>query len=467
MGLLQLIEQARRGPGLAWPTRDAPRFEAATGHWPSYDPEAYGDYIATSNDVYAAATLRARLVSSLRLRLYNGRDADKREITSGQAVELLRHVNPFWTQKRLLRMDEQSMCLWGESFWAVEHDGRGPREIWWCKPTRMRPVPHEKKYLAGFLYLPEHGGPAIPFRTDEVVWFRYPNPNDEFQSLSPLAAARLAADTGQAMVQANRNLFANGLLAGGLVVPETSKVTFSPKQAEELEALLEDRWKGVDKAHRWSVLRYEAKLQSLNVTPKDAEFVKGLNLTLRQVANAYGIPVPLLNDLEHATLANVRDLLRFLWEDTLIPDVEFKAEEIEEQLLPLFGRRPGPPASPDHVEFDFSKVPALQESASQSWARERQAIDVGALTVNEWRKSKGYPPVAWGDVWWAPVNKSAVSKASSKPQGDTAPTGDDQDADVEQAAGALAALELGHLELRHGPLTLTGNGRNGHMEGAR
>ncbi len=77
MGLLQLIEQARRGPTLAWPTGDGPRFEAATGHWPSYDPAAYADYIVTSTDVFAAATLRARAMSSLRLRLYSGRDFDK------------------------------------------------------------------------------------------------------------------------------------------------------------------------------------------------------------------------------------------------------------------------------------------------------------------------------------------------------------------------------------------------------
>lgn len=475
MGLLEQIQQLRQPQGLAWPVGPAaaPQFEEFTGHAPSYDPERYGEYLATSADVFAAASLRARNMSGLELRLYAGFGPDKREITSGTAYDLVHHVNPFWTRRRLERMDELSMCIWGESFWAVERDQRGPREIWWCKPTQLRPVPDAKRYLKGFLYLPLTGGPPIPFTPDEVVWFRYPNPVDEFQSLSPLVAARLAADAGSAMMKSNRNLFTNGLMQGGLIVPDTDRVTFTPEQAGELEALLDTRWKGVDRAHRWSVLRYEAKLQGLNVSPKDAEFVQGLSLTARQVWNAYGIPAPLLNDLAHATLANTREFERLLWVHALKPDAMLRADEIREQFLPMFARRPGPPANPDHCEYDFSDVAALQFAETETWDRERQAIEVGAMTVNEWRRRRGLPPVPWGDVWWAPVNKSAVTDASSKPQGDTTPTGESAESEASQepeeglpeAAGlgeptsVLGALD-DFRRLAGRPLATTG--RNGH-----
>jgi HK97 family phage portal protein len=481
MGLLQRVtevHQRRRGE-LAWPVGPAaaPRFEEATGHPPSYDPEVYGDYLATSADVFAAATLRAKNISSLRLRLYVGADEDRREITSGRAFDLLGHVNPFWSRRRLERMDELSMCIWGESFWVLEPPGLDAPagNIWWVKPTQMHPVPHERDYLAGFLYMPLTGGPAIPFRADEVVWFRYPNPRDEFQSLSPLVAARLAADAGGAMMRANRNLFTQGLLAGGMVVPVGDKVSFTPQQAAELESLLEQRWRGVDRAHRWSVLRYDAKFQGLGVSPKDAEFVQGLSLTARQVWNAYGIPAPLLNDLAHATLANTREFERLLWVHALKPDAMLRADEITEQFLPRLARRPGPPATPDHAEYDFSEVAALQFAETETWDRERQAIEVGAMTVNEWRRRHGLPAVAWGDVWWAPVNKSAVRSASSRPQGDTQPTGgqpaeeepeEPEEAGLPEAAGFQPAGLLGALDdfrrLAGRPLATAGNGRNGH-----
>lgn len=423
MGILDRIEARRRGQELAYPVGAAvvEPFDTAFGHRDeTYSPEEYGDYLVTSNEVFSAAMLRARLVSSVPLRVYRGRDADKRELPNSPAAQLLGYVNPHWTQARLARMDELSACLWGQSVWAVERDPSGvPQEIWWLKPSRVLPVPDENRYLAGYRYESNVDGQVIEFAANEIVWHRYPNPLDEFSALSPVAAARLPADTGSAMMKANRNLHKQGLQIAGMVVPKShgqghTAVQFTRDQAEQLQDSLERRFAGADKAHRWAVLRYEAEFKPVNISPKDAEFINGLGLSLRQVCNAYGIPAPLLNDLEHATLANIREFQKGLWEHALVPDLNLRAQEIEEQFLPMFGRSRGRTV-PDHIEPDFSGVAALQESQSEVWDRERQAIEVGALTVNEWRKKRGMPPVRWGDVWWAPVNKAAVKDEASLP----------------------------------------------------
>lgn len=402
-----------------------------------FSPAKYGDYIATSTDVFSCVTLRARLMSELEEpRLYRGRGPEKQEVTSGRAVDLLRRVNPFWTWPRLARMDEMCMGLWGETFWALEGDRFGePSEIWWLKPSRVRPVPHPTRYLSGYLYHPADGSKPIPFTPDEVVWFRYPNPIDEFSPLSPVAAARLAADTSSDMMKANRNLFVNGMHVGGFVSPGNDRVAYSTEQAEELEHLLERRLKGVDKAHRWAVLRFEAQFDKADLSPKDAQWVEGLNMTLRQIANAYGIPTPLLNDMEHATLANTREYERMVWANALVPDAKFRAAEIVEQLLPKFRSQ----RRADNAEFDFGGIPSLQESASEAWARERQAIEVGALTINEWRKRHGMPAVDWGDVFWAPINKAPVSSGDMPPWADDDTDGPDG---AEARARALSTVEL-------------------------
>lgn len=465
MGLFESFQQEmerRRQPAhLTWSVGSGavPLGDQYHGHSLSqHSPVEYGDYIATSNEIYSVASKRARLLSGLTLRLYAGTDSDKREITTGPAHRLLNYVNPYWTPRRLARMDELAMCVFGHTAWAVERDRSGmPSEIWWVKPDRLTPVPHEKEYLSGFLYEPISGGPPIPFSPDEIAWFRYPNPVDEFAPLSPLSAARLAADSASAMMKANRNLFTNGMQLGGMIVPTGEQVTYSTQQAQELEDLLDLRWRGVDKAHRWAVLRFDAQLKALGVTPRDAEFANGLNLTMKQVCNAYGMQSALLNDLEHATLSNVRDLERHEWVSTLVPDSQLKADEIQEQFLPLFGRTPGR-STPDHCEYDYSTVAALQESEGEKWTRERQAIEIGRKTINEIREANGEPPVKWGDVWWAPVNKSAVKGADSMPQGDTTPA----EVPVEQAAGVMATLDMAALELRHGRLSL-----NGHLNGRK
>lgn len=405
MDLLSRIQARRKGPARAWPVGKgeliAPDY--AFGHDDGrYSPEEYGDYAVTSNDVYSVVALRARMLSGLTLRFYRGRGADKTEVTNHPAVDQYRKVNPFWTAKRLARMDEMCMGLWGETVWALEPGRRGqPGEIWWLKPSRVRPVPHETGYIQGYAYH-SVSGEIIKFDPDEIVWFRYPNPLDEFSPLSPLAAARLAADTSESMTKSNNALFKQGLQIAGLIVPPADKVTFSREQADDLERQLQRRMTGSDKAHRWAVLRYEAQFKQLQITPKDAEFVSGLNMSFRQVCRAYGIPSPLLNDLEHATLANAREFERIAWDNALVPDAEFRAQEIEEQYLTRFR------GGPDHCAYDFTEVSALQESATESWTREAQALDRGAMTINEWRKGKGMPPVSWGDTPYMPVNKAPL-----------------------------------------------------------
>lgn len=404
MGLIERV-QARRKGARAWPVGKgeliAPDY--AYGHDQSeFSPEEYGSYAATSNDVYSVVSLRARMLSGLTLRFYRGRGSDKEEVVDHPAVAQYRRVNPFWTSSRLARMDEFSMGLWGETFWALEPGRRGePGEIWWLKPSRVRPVPHESGYIQGYAYH-SVSGQIIVFRPEEIVWFRYPNPIDEFSALSPLAAARLAADTSESMMRSNNALFRQGLQIAGLIVPPSDKVTFSEEQADDVERYLQRKLTGPKNAHKWAVLRYEAQFKQMQISPKDAEYVAGLNMSFRQVCRAYGIPSPLLNDLEHATLANAREFERIAWDNALVPDARFRAQEIEEQYLTRFR------GGPDHCAFDFTEVSALQESATESWTREAQALDRGAITINEWRKGKGMPPVPWGYVPYLPVNKAPV-----------------------------------------------------------
>ena len=454
MGLLERIAARReqpRGGQRGWPVGKGELIapEYAFGHDPAeFSPEEYGDYAATSNEVYSVVTLRARMLSKPRMRFYRGDGTDKIEESRHPSVRRYRHVNPHWTRARLDRMDEMCMGLWGQTFWALEPPSRDAPDgnIWWLKPSRVKPVPHETRYLVRFAY---HSplGEIIYFDPDEIVWFRYPNPIDEFAPLAPLAAARLAADAGRAMMRSNNQLFEKGLQIAGLIVPPADKVTFSQEQAADLERQLEKRLSGADKAHRWAVLRYEAQFKQLAITPKDAEFVSGMGLSMRQVCRTYGMPPPLLGEMEGATLSNAKELERMAWDNTLVSDARLRAEETEEQYLPRIA------GGPDHCAPDFSEVSALQESATESWTREAQALDRGALTINEWRKGKGMPPVPWGDTPYMPVNKAPLDPATGQLQIPTTGAGNPPDDETNPAnqppqSTGEKALELDHQQAR-------------------
>lgn len=452
MGLLDRIAARRRGEHLrAWPVGKAELIapDYAYGHDQSeFSPEEYGDYAATSNEIYSVVAQRARLMSGIQLRFYRGKGSDKIEDTRHKSVRLFSYVNPFWTGERLARMDEMCMGLWGASCWALEGPQWDPQEIWWLKPTRVKPVVDESGYISGFKYH-SVSGEILHFEPHEIVWHRYPNPVDEFSPLSPLAAARLAADTAKAMSTSNQALFKRGMQIAGMITPPADKVTFSTEQARELERDLDRRFVGADKAHRWAVLRFEAQFKQMAITPKDAEFVAGLGLTFRQVCRAYGMQPALQGDAEGATLANVSAFERLEWTRALVPDAEFRAAEVREQYLSRWR------GGPDWCEYDLTSVPSLQESATESWTREAQALDRGAITINEWRKSKGMPPVPWGDQPYMPVNKAPVGPDGQLqlPKADPADSATPPDDEVNPAnqppqSTGEKALVLDHLSAR-------------------
>lgn len=371
------------------------------------DPD-YGNYLATSNDVYSVAWLRAKMQSKLPITVY-GRSGTVQEPKPGNLAGLLDKPNPHFTRQRMMIQTVLSMAVWGSAAWIIERAGtdkRGrPRELWPVNPTHVELVPHRTDYLSHYIYRTPDGT-EIPFRSDEMVWIMYPNPNDAYGPLVPMAAARLAADVASASMVSNRELFSQGMMLGGFVTPPDASTSFTESQAQELEQLMGRRFSGQGNAHRWQVLRYHLGLKPMNISPKDAEFIEGMNVTFRQVCRAMGVPPPLVGDAEFATLANLRVYERMFWEHTGSFESDFLAAEINRQLTPLF------PAA-DRVAFDLSQVVALQEDEDSRWDRADGQITKGAITINEWRAVEGLEPVPWGDVWWAPATSTPVETATA------------------------------------------------------
>lgn len=369
-------------------------WERSWGHEPVYTPEEFGDYIIKSNTVYTCATLRAQMLAGLPLKLYKNQTNGKAmEIESGPVYDLFQKVNPHWTWNRMIQQTELSLCLWGKNNWFLERGEKAnlpPQEIWWAKPSRVIVVPHPVDYIEKFVYQPLIGVTPLAYTPQEVVWFRYPNPLDEFDGLSPIAASRLSADTSVMAMKSNYGIFKNGLSMGGLIVPKTGATPFTPDQAQLLEKQLESRFKGEDKAHRWGVLRMEAQIMSAaGITPKEAEFTGLLSMTLEEICRAFKVPLDLIGG--QRTYANVESSRALLWEECLIPEAQFIENEIKEQLLPMFGD------DSVYVKFDLDQVPVLQEAKGKEWARDRERIQTNVITINEWRKKQDMEAFAWGD----------------------------------------------------------------------
>lgn len=409
-------------------------------------PVDYLTYARISNVVYACATLRARALAGLPMRFFafkgaagrggkrirldrpNARLAlpvvgrggkrladagDAVEIEAGPVVDLLSRVNDETTQRTWIYQTEMSLSLAGQAKSVLDRGQGGklpPRAMWLTRHDRLTETRggRGEPSVTGWT-LDKNKPGEMPLTAGEVLWMRYPDPNDpDYGALPPMAAARLGADSYTAAMRANKAIFDNGIMAPGMLMPPKGEGDefFTPTQLDAVAGALEKRATGVDKAHRLLAVPYRFEVQGLNLTPKDAEFQGLLDFAIEDVARAYGVPVEFVGG-SRRTYQNLENADRSFYSNTIGPEAAWLAEELTERLLPMFGDGAGV----DFIAFDLSAVSALQEDETAAWNRSSSQIASGAITVNEWRTTQGLEPLevdAKPDPARAPVVLAAL-----------------------------------------------------------
>ena len=357
----------------------------AGGGWANPD---YGAYYAASVSVYAAIKLRADAVSRPPAHLYHRNPEGRRPVAPEHtARQLLERVNPWCTPGDLWRATEIYLNLWGQAFWALERDEAGRREIWPLRPDRVSILPDRRDYIRGFVYRGRAGQP-VAYAADEVVWLRYFNPLEEFAGLSPLAPARLSVDMGGDGLRFNRNFLRNSAQPDFVLLTDAQ---LTDGEIEDFYNRWEARYRGTQNARRPAIANFIKDIRTLGLSHRDMDFIRGLRWSLEEVSRAYGVPKPLLADLERATLNNINAAERLFWRNTVIPELRFLEEQLNRQLLPRLGY-------PElELEFDLSVIEALREDENSRVSREMQLLDRGVVTINELRRQRNLPPVPWGD----------------------------------------------------------------------
>jgi HK97 family phage portal protein len=127
--------------------------------------------------------------------------------------------------------------------------------------------------------------------------------------------------------------------------------------------------------------------KEMGLSPKDLDFVEGKNISAREIAQAFGVPPMLVGVPGDATFANYREARFHLWEDTIIPLVEYITAELNLWLLPQFSENL-------RLAYDLDSIPALAPRREAAWAKIASA---DFLTINEKRQAVGYSPVSDGD----------------------------------------------------------------------
>lgn len=181
----------------------------------------------------------------------------------------------------------------------------------------------------------------------------------------------------------NREFFRNGAHPQDLVF--RSKGPITDDQVAEFYARLEQRFSGPGKAHRPIVTGDGWEVERLGLNQRDMEWAAGLRWSLEGIARVYGVPLPLLEDFSRATLANVREARRMFWEKTMVPELLFIQDTLNDNLLPKLGLD----GQDVRFEFNLSVIEALGETETERTKRHVALVGAGIMTVDEVRRERG------------------------------------------------------------------------------
>lgn len=350
-----------------------------------FDSLAYEGY-QKNVIVYRCVNLIARGLASVPWLLYDGEE----EIYDHPLLNLLNSPSPRQAGSAFMEAMIGYLLLSGNTYIEAVFEGGGiVRELHPLRPDRVTIVPGADGLPAAYEYSVNGKSCRIPCdsKTGEspILHLKLFHPLNDWYGMSPLEAASQSVDQHNTVAGHNLAILQNsGRPSGALMVP----TGLTHAQREEAREDLRRLHQGVQNAGNVIVIEGECKWQEMGLSPKDLDFIEGKNLSAREIAQAFGVPPMLVGVPGDATFANYKEARFHLWEDTIIPLLEYIVAEFNLWLVPFFDEKV-------RLSYDLDSISALAPRREAAWAK---VAGVDFLTVNEKRQAVGYTPIQGGDV---------------------------------------------------------------------
>jgi HK97 family phage portal protein len=338
--------------------------------------------------VHRAVSLIARSIGSVPWVLYHKGQV----IHTHPLLRLLQHPNPLQGKNSFLEAVVSHLLLSGNSYIeATSPEGSPPLELYSLRPDRMRVVPGKSGFPEAYEYQVrghKKRNPVDPVQgSSNILHLKLFNPTNDWYGLSPLEAARQSVECHATIMDHNISLLSNGGRPSGALMINSEGGRMSMEERENLRTQIKELFQGPRAAGQVVVLEGDFQWKEMGMSPKDMDFSEGRNLAAREIAEIFGVPPMLVGVPGDATFSNYREARLNLWEETILPFLEYITNQLNVWLAPLFG-------SDLRLSYDSDEIPPL---AAKRHARWEHINKCDFLTLNEKRQAVGYPPHKDGD----------------------------------------------------------------------
>lgn len=347
-------------------------------------PQSYAALYRELPPVRAVVDYLADAVASTSLKMYRRTPMGRPEERNHPMARLLRSPNPELTTRGLIAGTVRDIAVYGNAYWLKVEAAGGTRWLVPVPPWRVRPRGGDLLAPAKFdLWL---GGPPVTRQRQDVVHFKFYDPEDRRIGSSKLQALRAILAEEIEAARHREGFWKNAARRDGVIErPFAENGVQIPAWSEDERKRFRESWQGrhsgSENAGVVPILEDGMHWVADSFSPKDSEFIAGREFILEATARVFNVPLAVLGLTKTATYASQREFHKALYQDTLPPWYELLQSEMELQLFPWFDEEP---ADTDlYVEFNVEAK--LRGSFEEQAGILSTAIGRPWMTVKEGR----------------------------------------------------------------------------------
>src|SRR5690606_15720694 len=346
--------------------------------------------------VYACIKILSESVAKLPLKVYRETEQGIEKRPDHYLYQLLKsRPNPYMTAFDMFKTIEAQRNLYGNAYIVPEfiQSGRDRGKIRWLWPVDAQKVEIWVDDRGVFSqskrvwYVVRVGGEEVRLTPEEIIHLKAMT-LDGIAGVSPLEYLRYLVESGAAGTKHIRDFFRNGLQVKGIVHYVGD---LNPEAEKKFKERFERMATGLKNAHRIALLPIGYQFQPLELSMTDAQFLETAQLTVWQIANAFGIKMHQLNELSRATHTNIEQQQRQFYADTLQAILTAYEQELTYKLFTPSELQQG-----YYLKFNVDSI--VRSDIRTRYEAYRVGIQGGFLKPNEVRALEELPPDPNGNV---------------------------------------------------------------------
>jgi HK97 family phage portal protein len=391
----------------------------------------------SSSPLYSTVSLIVESAAQPPIRISDSAD---RIVESGPLYEFLQEPQRGVDQASWIEQVVGHLVLGGRvHLLLTDFVGRRPLQAVPIGRSQMSPIVDKRTgRLRAWRFEPADREAPVIVSLDEVVTIKTFNPYDPHDGLNPLEPANLDISQHWQADRFNEAALANGAEPGGALFTDQQ---LTEDQIERLKSQWNSRHRGAANAKRVAILHGGLSWQQIATAHEEMQFAELRNQSLRAIARAFKVPMPMLSDEATSTFANYETAERVFWQVAVARPLLRIACALTNQLAPRFSnasrgsseRRPVGLNSKRWVDEakrrvtlrsggvwiwpDMETIPAVQQ---MRWERTKQlgalidagvplrkaseALDLGIDTSD----------LAWADTYFVPHTQVPVEAILSR-----------------------------------------------------